>query len=122
MKRIIPALVLLAAAAVFLVAGTVYINAKTDELINLLDEAHRHCEAGAYDRAVQALDRYDAAYSQDETILILFVRRDMLAELRRIAEPLRDYATEENKFDFCTEAERAVSQLKIIREAQFRLL
>lgn len=122
MKRSMPAVILLLVTLIFVFFGTQYIEAKTTEMIDLLDKAHIACMSGEYNDSAKLIDQYQSAYKADERILILLVRHDMLAELTRIVSPLKNYAYEETKHDFCVEATRAIEQLEVIREAQFRLI
>lgn len=122
MKRVIPAVVLLIVAAALTVYGSVYVSKTTSQLIGLLGAAQQRCNEGDYAGAQEALSDYCQEYRRNEPALLLFVRRDMLAELTRIAEPLFDYANQEMRYDFLTEIRRAVLQLEIIRESQFKLI
>ena len=122
MKRVVPAVVLLIVAAGLTIYGTLFINQKTSELTDLLNAAHSCCTNRDYHGASDNLEKFCQTFNKNEAILILFVRRDLLAELMRIAEPLFDYANEEMRYDFCIETQRAVTQLEIIRESQFKLI
>ena len=122
MKRSLPAIVLLLITVTVTYLGTNYVDQKSDELIEILQDAHEACHRQDYDKVIQILDAYQQTFDRDEFILMLVVRHDMLSELMRIAAPLENYAYEETEHDFCIEANRAIEQLSLIRDAQFRLI
>ncbi|MEG0912986.1 MAG: DUF4363 family protein [Oscillospiraceae bacterium] len=122
MKRIVPSILLLLFVILTVVSGSIYIDIKIDELSEILNTAYDKCEVGDFAETKKALEDFHKVFERDESILILFVRRNLLNELKTVTHTLSEYASEETKYDFFTETKRALAQLEVIRESQFRLI
>lgn len=122
MKRIFPALALIALMLLLTVAGTLFTERVFSALQRELDEAEACARAEDYPQAQKALKDYEEVFEREEPYLLLFVDRDLLLETRAAGAALLPYADAEHKQDFLVELDRLTKMISSIRETQRRLI
>lgn len=121
MKRLIYVSIII----VLIATASIYSSAKIDSvtlvLIEKLQQAYQYNVSGDFEAAKKAVDEFHDIYSKNETLFILFVRRDLVYNVHTTAASLRDYANDETSNDFNADLMKTIEHIEVIRFNMLRL-
>ena len=120
MKKLIHVSVILVLIVSLTVFSYIKIDRVTLKLIDKLDIAYRCNNADDFDGAKKALDDFFEIYERNETLFILYVRRDLVYNVHTTSASLYEYANITNKIDFNADCQKTIEHINVIRHYLLR--
>ena len=121
MKRLIYVAVILALIAGSTVYSTVKIDHVTLEMTAKLEQAYEYNNNGDYENAKETVEEFLQILDRNELLFLLFVRRDLIHNIRTTSASLIDYANSETNNDFNADLMKTIEYIDVIRYNTLRV-
>ena len=122
MKRLILSIALLAAALLTIVFGGRRVLEVCDDMALHIEGSIDSCNGKGSADALFELMNFYSVFESNETMLNIFVRRELVEVMLSSAAAAKAYAQKDSKPDFISEAEKMLTAIEAIKSSYTRIL
>ncbi|MEG0178363.1 MAG: DUF4363 family protein [Oscillospiraceae bacterium] len=116
MKRVFAAFAILAIVITVAVFAQYFVDNKLLEIETMLNQLKSDISAEDYETVFDDTDTILQVFNKNKAVLMLFIRRDYIANADIALNGLSAYANKENAADLSSEVDKAAAQLKMIKD------
>ena len=121
MKRLVYVAVILVLIAGSTLFSTIKIDDVTLEMTAKLERAYEYNNNGDYENAKETVEEFLQILDRNELLFLLFVRRDLIHNIRTTSASLIDYANIETNNDFNADLMKTIEYIDVIRYNTLRV-
>ena len=115
MKRLIYVAIIIVVVTGATIYSTIKIDRVTLEMISKLEQAYEYNNNQDYENAKKTVDDFLQILDRNELLFLLFVRRDLVHNVRTASASLKDYANNETVNDFNADLMKTIEYIEVIR-------